>query len=65
MPLKKKTPSIGFSFTSNEMTKFLALYKALKEIDDMEEEDSEEEDMSEEDNGEDNGMKKPKMLKKK
>jgi hypothetical protein len=58
------------NFTGKEMTKFLALYQALKTIDNLSEsesesesEDPEEEDMPEEDNGEscdckedDNGM---------
>ena len=45
------------NFTGKEMTKFLALYQALKTIDSLSEaesesEDQEEEDMPEEENGE-------------
>ena len=45
------------NFTGKEMTKFLALYQALKTIDNLSESESEseapeEEDMPEEDNGE-------------
>lgn len=77
MPLIKKTSKKEMTFNVDEVAKFMALYKAMKEQDDEEEKDMEEEDKSEEMDSEENGkkggvmivlapgnMKKPKMLKK-
>lgn len=45
MPLKKKNKDKKYSLTALEMAKFMALYKALKEMEDMgEDKDEEEED---------------------
>lgn len=76
MPLKKKSAKKEVTFNLDEVTKFMALYKAMKEQEDSEEEDMEEEDeeeMDSEENGKKGGMmiviapgdmKKPKMMKK-
>jgi hypothetical protein len=76
MPLKKKSAKSEMTFNVDEVAKFMALYKAMKEQED-EEEDMEGEDKSEEMDSEENvkkggvmivlapgNMKKPKMLKK-
>ena len=42
MPLKKKSKDKKYSLTALEMAKFMALYKALKEMEDMGEDEEEE-----------------------
>ena len=77
MPLKKKSAKNEMTFNLDEVAKFMALYKAMKEQEDSKEEDMKEEDkeeMDSEENGKKGGMmiviapggmKKPKMMKKK
>ena len=79
MPLKKKSAKKEVTFNLDEVAKFMALYKAMKEMKMMEEdeekdmEEEDEEEMDSEENGKKGGMmiviapgdmKKPKMMKK-
>ncbi len=77
MPLKKKSAKSEITFNLDEVAKFMAIYKAMKEMgmmkEDEDEKEGDEEEMDSEENGKKGGMmiviapgdmKKPKMMKK-